>query len=151
LNFLEQHVKNLADNTPSNPVLWEDRVDTVVSIPTQGYGPLTLERYQAHTEETCIYPHGLDPLYAVLGLVSEAGEVAGLFKKLIRDEGWVPGTPLPEKADKALRKEVGDTLFYLARVAEDCGLSLEEIAHENLANLADRKARGKLGGSGDER
>ena len=78
----------------------------------------------------------------------EAGEVAGKMKKWIRDgdskmtrEEWV----------KAMSSEIGDVLWYAARLADELDLSLAEIAEENMMKLLDRKARGVIGGSGDNR
>jgi hypothetical protein len=42
-------------------------------------------------------------------------------------------------------------MWMIAAVADDADLSLSEICTENLAKLADRKARNKIMGSGDER
>lgn len=47
--------------------------------------------------------------------------------------------------------EISDVLWYLAAAARELGFTLEEIATYNLAKLADRKARGVLAGSGDNR
>jgi NTP pyrophosphatase (non-canonical NTP hydrolase) len=59
----------------------------------------------------------------VLGLLAEAGEVAGVFQKLLR------GARSPLEAEKELFLELGDTLFYLSQVAEDNGWTLEEVAN----------------------
>ena len=48
-------------------------------------------------------------------------------------------------------KEVGDVLWYLAVFAHHLGVPLEEVAQQNLDKLQSRKARGVLGGSGDNR
>ena len=42
-------------------------------------------------------------------------------------------------------------LWYVAVLAADLGLSLDEIAARNLAKLGSRAGRGELGGSGDRR
>ncbi len=39
----------------------------------------------------------------------------------------------------------------MANLATELGLSLEEIADENLSKLKDRQKRGMIGGSGDNR
>jgi len=91
--------------------------------------------------------------YAALGLAGEAGEVAEKVKKLIRDADQhrnVDGTLTDEFKD-ALRKELGDVLWYLAAVATEAGLSLSEVAEANIAKLRSRKERGQLQGSGDDR
>lgn len=50
-----------------------------------------------------------------------------------------------------MKKELGDNLWYLSELADKLGLSLEEIAQENLDKLASRQERGVLRGEGDER
>jgi NTP pyrophosphatase (non-canonical NTP hydrolase) len=48
-----------------------------------------------------------------------------------------------------LKKELGDILWYIAALSSELGLSMDEIAQENIDKLFDRKDRGKL--RGDER
>ncbi len=85
--------------------------------------------------------------YLALGLNGEAGEVAEKVKKVYRDaEGEVS-----EATRAAIKKELGDVLWYLAVLAETLGVPLEEVARENLEKLASRKERGVLHGEGDDR
>lgn len=112
----------------------------------------TFAGYSAAAESTAIYPDAgegsFQPLtYAVLGLANEAGEVAGKLKKIIRDHGGHFG----DEAKAAIAAEAGDVLWYLDRVAVECGTTLEVLAIQNAAKLADRKERGVLKGSGDNR
>lgn len=83
----------------------------------------------------------------VYGLVEEGGEVAGKFKKLIRDKGGV----LDEESKAEIIKELGDVLWYVNSIASLLDSSLEEVAEKNIAKLASRKERGVLAGSGDNR
>jgi NTP pyrophosphatase (non-canonical NTP hydrolase) len=83
----------------------------------------------------------------LLGLVGEAGEIAEKAKKIVRDKDsdftqWDP---------EDLKKELGDTLWYIAVLADHFDVPLEEIAHLNLTKLADRQQRNKLSGTGDNR
>ena len=104
------------------------------------------------------------------GLMSEAGEVAGIFQKYYRcdpkynrwgDEvffeqalnnldmvDWAGFTP--EAQDK-LKSELGDVLWHLAAVASTFGLKLSEVAEHNVEKLAKRTADGTIKGDGDNR
>ena len=101
---------------------------------------ITADEYQRKAGETAIYPKKDALPYLSLGLVSEAGEVAGKVKKLIRD-----GT----KSDVA--SEVGDVLWYCAMLATELNVSLGKLMENNLDKLYNRKKRGTLQGSGDSR
>jgi NTP pyrophosphatase (non-canonical NTP hydrolase) len=50
-----------------------------------------------------------------------------------------------------MSKELGDVLWYVAQIASELGLDLDEIARANLEKLLSRQHRGVLSGSGDER
>ena len=82
-----------------------------------------------------------------MGLVGEAGEVAEKVKKILRDNGGL----IDEGRKKELSKELGDVLWYLAQVATELNLSLDDIACLNIEKLNSRKERDRLGGSGDNR
>lgn len=108
------------------------------------------DEYQTRALETAQYP-GRDEIggltYVALGLAGEAGEFAEKVKKVLRDAG---GRLDPERV-RTMVDELGDVLWYCAVAAEELGLTLSEVAERNVAKLADRKARGVIGGSGDER
>jgi len=108
---------------------------------------MNFNEYQIKAKSTDIYPadHALD--CHVHGLNNEAGEVAGKIKKMYRDSNGDFSATV--RFDVA--KELGDTLWYLACIAEDIGFTLESIAAMNIQKLADRKERNKIGGSGDHR
>lgn len=108
------------------------------------------DAYQKWTKTTAIYPAAdegteISIVYTTLGLVNEAGEFAGKVKKWIRDE--TPGDELAA----ACEAEAGDVLWYLARVCDELGISLSEVAIGNQRKLMDRKSRDVIGGSGDKR
>ena len=113
------------------------------------------DNYQeACASEFAFYPGML--IYPAMGLAGEAGEVVEKVKKLVRDDEM----PLDEgfntseiDAEKrmAIAYELGDVMFYVAMIADDIDYTLSEIAEMNLQKLADRKERGHLRGSGDNR
>lgn len=103
---------------------------------------MNLNEYQIWTRTTAIYPENKAIEYLSLGLVSEAGEVAGKTKKYIRDLAW----------DKdAVIAELGDVLWYLTRMCDEMMIDIEEVAKLNHDKLEDRKKRDALKGNGDNR
>jgi NTP pyrophosphatase (non-canonical NTP hydrolase) len=108
---------------------------------------MRFDDYQQTALRTAIYAERHRIIYPALGLASEAGEVAGKIKKVLRDqEGDFAKAPI-----EAIRDELGDVLWYVAVLAADLGLSLEQIAADNVAKLAARRQRGTIGGAGDHR
>lgn len=109
---------------------------------------MNYEQYKEAIKEFCIYPDfdtgsDLELSYLGLGLSSEAGEVAGLVKKELRDS--------PEFDRNKWLGELGDVVWYLSRLLDTLGISLEEAMQYNYDKLASRKERGALGGHGDDR
>ena len=103
---------------------------------------MTADFYEARASQTAIFPKEKALEYLALGLTSEAGEVAGKVKKLIRDG----------KGDKkAIASEIGDVLWYCAMLAKETKVPLNDIMKDNLKKLYSRKERGTLQGSGDNR
>lgn len=100
--------------------------------------------YQQWTRTTAIYPDQHNLTYTTLGLASEAGEVAGKVKKILRDGDS------DELRDAAVA-ELGDVLWYLARVSDELGVDLSWLAVTNRVKLESRLERDKLQGSGDNR
>jgi NTP pyrophosphatase (non-canonical NTP hydrolase) len=87
----------------------------------------------------------------LLGLGGEAGEVQEIFKKLMRNDGWREGDPIPEERRQRIKLELGDLLWYLAAVGHLCGFSLEEIANANLDKLYARRAEGTIAAYREDR
>jgi NTP pyrophosphatase (non-canonical NTP hydrolase) len=83
----------------------------------------------------------------VLGLADEAGEVQSLFKKWIRDQD----ADFAKLDHMNIKKELGDVLWYIAVIAHDLDIPLDDIAEYNIEKLASRQTRGTLRGSGDDR
>jgi len=109
---------------------------------------ITPDLYERLAGETAIFPKEKALEYLALGLTSEAGEVAGKVKKLIRDGEDKEGFELKKIA---ISHEIGDVLWYCAMLAKEVGVPLNEIMRDNLAKLYSRKERGTLSGSGDDR
>lgn len=109
---------------------------------------MNFEEYQKESRKTALYPdNGNNWIYPVMGLTGEAGEVADKMKKVMRDDGNI----VSEQKKLEVKKELGDVLWYVSQIASELGLSLDEIAQENIKKLFDRLERGKIGGSGDNR
>lgn len=108
---------------------------------------MQLSEYQALSRRTAQYPRQAWLAYPALGLAGEAGEVAEHAKKAIRDDD---GTVSDERRE-AMAKELGDVLWYVAQIATELGLDLDQIAEGNLEKLLSRQRRGVLSGSGDDR
>lgn len=109
---------------------------------------MNFDEYQKKSRKTAIYPDaGNNFIYPTLGLSGEAGEVAEKIKKVIRDKGG----KIDEETREAIKKELGDVLWYVSQIATELNISLEEAASGNISKLYDRMERGKLGGNGDNR
>ena len=111
-----------------------------------------LDRYQEFTRTTAIYPTdasrvNIGLVYCGLKLAGEAGEVAEKIGKAIRDNSGMIDEPRRE----ALVLELGDVLWYVARLADELGVAMSQITARNIDKLSARKLAGKLGGSGDLR
>jgi NTP pyrophosphatase (non-canonical NTP hydrolase) len=109
---------------------------------------MDFNEYQQKSRATAKYPaigHGV--IYPTLGLVNEAGEVAGKIKKVFRDKSG----EISDETREALKAELGDVLWYIAQVSTELKISLDDIAEANLSKLLDRQARGKIQGDGDNR
>ncbi len=103
--------------------------------------------YQDAIKQFAIYPGagkgGFEEVnYLVLGLASEAGEVAGKWKKFIRDGTF---------DQDAFLHESGDVLWYITQLASSAKVSLEELAQANYDKLSARVKTNTIGGSGDDR
>jgi NTP pyrophosphatase (non-canonical NTP hydrolase) len=108
----------------------------------------TFEIYQRESRKTWnVIPMDHPIVYPTMGLVNEAGEVAGKIKKIFRDRDG----KVSEKDRQGLKKELGDVLWYLAQICTELDLSLEEVAETNLVKLFSRLERGAIRGDGDER
>ena len=104
--------------------------------------------YQEKACETAIFPKNKAMEYLTLGLTGEAGEIANKVKKFIRD-GAAQDEYLAKRIE--IGYEIGDVLWYCAVLAKEMEMDLGHIMENNLQKLDDRKKRGTLSGSGDNR
>ncbi len=107
--------------------------------------PLSFGEYQAAaatTDQTGDDPHD-SMLVSVLGITGEAGDLATLFKKKLRDGDSF--TVYPEQC----AEELGDILWYLSNVSSKLGLKLEDVARKSLVKTEARwkKSGGAKGGN----
>ncbi len=109
---------------------------------------MTFEEYQKLSRKSATYTsYGASYVYPVMGLTSEAGEVADKFKKAIRDEDG----EISDERKIEIVKELGDVLWYVSQISSELNVPLEEVASLNLEKLRSRLERGKISGSGDNR
>ena len=66
---------------------------------------------------------------------------------MLRDQGG----EFSAEVITALQLELGDVLWYVAQLATELGLELDQVAQANLEKLASRSARNVISGSGDSR
>jgi len=111
---------------------------------------MTFDEYNTEAAKTAVYPGKQEFMglcYTALKLNGEAGELAELVGKCLRDEAGIMSA---KRRDKVAH-ELGDVLWYIAAIARELDLNLDYVAHLNLSKLASRKERGKLHGDGDYR
>ena len=85
--------------------------------------------YMDFTRKTARYPKRREKEYLMLGLMNEAGEVGGAFKKEIRDH--VDNTDL-------IIDEMGDVLWYLTRLCDVYDIKISELMINNIDKLLGR-------------
>lgn len=118
---------------------------------------MNFDEYQRAALRSAIYPTGVGRIggvfvnvgldYVTMKLAGEVGEVAEKIGKIRRDKQGI----MFEADREALKKELGDVLWYVTAMANELGFDLEDVARANLEKLASRAKRGTLGGSGDDR
>ena len=85
--------------------------------------------YREFTRKTARYPKRREKEYLMLGLMNEAGEVGGAYKKEIRDR--VDNTDL-------IIDELGDVLWYLTRLCDVYNIQISELMVNNMDKLFNR-------------
>ena len=90
------------------------------------------ETYKDFTLRTAKYPKRREKEYLMIGLMNEAGEVGGAFKKEIRDR--VDNTDL-------IIDEMGDVLWYLQRLCDVYDIKISELMANNMDKLFKRMSK----------
>lgn len=113
---------------------------------------MNFNEYQELCSKTAVYRETSQMwlprvMYCALGLASEAGEVAGQAKRIIRDDG----EHISESRNAKIADELGDVFWYAAMLADELGLNLDDIARRNVEKLRSRFERGVIQGEGGER
>ena len=126
---------------------------------------LTLNEYQEKAMVTCL-PESRNLLYMLTNLTGEVGELNSKVAKDVRKgklhistterttDGKILHVHSWNNSDEERRlvlSEMGDILWMLAGLAEVMGVTLQDLAEENLAKLASRQQRPVIDGNGDER
>ena len=88
--------------------------------------------YMDFTRKTAKYPKRREKEYLMIGLMNEAGEVGGAFKKEIRDK--VDNTEL-------IIDEMGDVLWYLTRLCDVYDTKISELMSNNIDKLFARMTK----------
>lgn len=104
----------------------------------KGYNEIkmTMNRYQdlaARTMQNEMHPDVARCNWA-MGLAGEAGETCDYLKKVICHRH--------ELDPEHLKKELGDVLWYVAAVATEYGLHMDDIAELNIQKLMKRYPEG---------
>lgn len=111
---------------------------------------LDFDYYQKKAKKTAVYPAEHALAYLTLGLVGEAAETANKVKKIIRGD-YDHDPRVMELVLEEVAMELGDTLWYLAVLADELDVDLSVVGHNNLDKLRKRQEEGTLKGSGDDR
>jgi NTP pyrophosphatase (non-canonical NTP hydrolase) len=111
---------------------------------------MNFKEFQEKTNQTALYPKepaAVSMSYLTLGLCGESGEVAEIIKKMLRK--GIPMSTLKEQAaDNQLRmqikEELGDVLWYIGQLCEQCELSMDDIAADNIKKLEQRSKANQI-------
>ena len=113
---------------------------------------MNFDEYQENCRHTDVGTSAQDYLkpgwlYYVLGVAGESGEIAEKIKKLFRDKQGI----IDEEFRNMITKEIGDVLWYMARLSDQFDIPFGYIAETNVKKCIDRMVRGVIHGDGDNR
>lgn len=109
--------------------------------------------------QTCL-PESENPMYMLMEISEEVGEINGKFAKAIRkgqinivDNQVVAKCSSEEYVQwlESVLLELGDVMWGIAGLADVLGFSMETVAQMNVEKLASRMRRNKIQGNGDYR
>lgn len=106
---------------------------------------MDFESYKKKISPYDMYPEKIPewlqlPAVYCIGVANEGGEVTGVIKKAIRDK-WTP-----IRFREEVKKELGDVMWYTARLLNSLGMTIEEVLDANVAKLDERHRKGTLTG-----
>ena len=122
----------------------EEKIEEIPQVATINLG--WEETYKEFTRTTAQYPKEVEMDYLMIGLANEVGEVLGKFKKHLRGDKMVV-----QDFNDALVAELGDVMWYFARILDVLGVSFYEVMVNNISKLHSRQARDVIKGDGDDR
>ena len=103
---------------------------------------MNMNDYQREAQQSSWHPRGSETkntvdevAYNTIALCNEAGEFADVIKKSMRGDYSIDDL----NTRRAAALELGDVLWYLARLADELGFPLDQVAAMNLAKIARRK------------
>ena len=102
--------------------------------------------YTQFTRDTKQYPSDVEMEYLMIGLANEVGEVLGKYKKHLRGDMMVL-----QDFRAALIDELGDVMWYFARICDTLDVKMYEVMARNIDKLTDRLDRDVIKGEGDSR
>jgi NTP pyrophosphatase (non-canonical NTP hydrolase) len=93
---------------------------------------MKIQEYVEITQNTCakLETKQLDDIHMILGMVTEIGELADVFKKNMaykKEIDWIN-----------VQEELGDIIFYIASFCRINNFDLEAIMENNIKKLATR-------------
>lgn len=113
---------------------------------------MRFSEYENAAMATAQYPNvGANLVYPAMGCVGEAGEFADKIKKHWRNTGHMSAESMTPEQRMGALKELGDQLWYITASARELSSSLEEVAEINVDKLQDRRERGVIKSTGDNR
>lgn len=111
----------------------------------------TLDEYQRAANATSQFKNfGINLpqlVYMTLGLTEEAGETAGIIKKLYRDKEG----KLDVETVEHIKHELGDVMWYISQICDALGFTIEDVAEANIEKVRRRLEKNQIRGDGDNR